>query len=225
MRVSYYGNPDSGTVLIQMVNIQDLGNMDREMAAIGNWSSSADFLLAAVEVDQWNTDLSPWQAPPVFGKEAFGAGAEDTLSFLQREVLPSLAEQAYDGARTVFLGGYSLAGLFALWSACRTEQFAGIAAVSPSVWFPDFRKYMAAHPVLAEAVYLSLGEKEEKTRSPVMSQVGDSIRQIHVLLQKQAVSSVLEWNPGNHFREPDLRMAKGFAWLINHCLRQSRTKM
>lgn len=25
---------------------------------------------------------------------------------------------------------------------------------------------------------------------------------------------VLEWNEGNHFQETDLRMAKGFAWIL-----------
>jgi hypothetical protein len=25
---------------------------------------------------------------------------------------------------------------------------------------------------------------------------------------------VQEWNPGNHFMNPDLRMAKGFAWAV-----------
>lgn len=24
----------------------------------------------------------------------------------------------------------------------------------------------------------------------------------------------LEWNPGNHFREPDVRTAKGFCWVM-----------
>ena len=26
---------------------------------------------------------------------------------------------------------------------------------------------------------------------------------------------ILEWNKENHFKEPDLRMAKAFAWLMN----------
>jgi len=32
--------------------------------------------------------------------------------------------------------------------------------------------------------------------------------------QKLGVPSTFETNPGNHFHEPDLRMAKGITWLL-----------
>ena len=35
------------------------------------------------------------------------------------------------------------------------------------------------------------------------------------ILEEQFVENKLEWNPGNHFKEPDQRTAKGFAWLLN----------
>ncbi len=35
----------------------------------------------------------------------------------------------------------------------------------------------------------------------------------HDLLKDRGVSCVLEWNEGNHFKEPDIRTAKAFAWL------------
>ena len=34
-----------------------------------------DFLLAAFDIRNWNQELSPWEAPPVWGTEAFGNGA------------------------------------------------------------------------------------------------------------------------------------------------------
>ena len=122
-------------------------------------------------MDDWNLDLSPWQAPAVFGKDAFGGGASDMLSAM----LP-LCE---DKAKTYYIGGYSLAGLFALWAAYQTDTFKGVAAVSPSVWFSDFENYVFQNRIQTEAVYLSLGDKEEKTRNPVMPQVGNAIRSIH----------------------------------------------
>ena len=87
-------------------------------------------------------DLSPWQAPAVFGKDAFGGGASDTLSAM----LP-LCE---DKAKTYYIGGYSLAGLFALWAAYQTDTFKGVAAVSPSVWFPDFENYVFQNRIQTE---------------------------------------------------------------------------
>lgn len=31
---------------------------------------------------------------------------------------------------------------------------------------------------------------------------------------------VQEWNPGNHFMNPDLRMAKGFVWVYQNFLQK-----
>jgi predicted alpha/beta superfamily hydrolase len=115
----------------------------------------------------------------------------------------------------VFLGGYSLAGLFALWAGYQTDSFRGIAAASPSVWFPGFTEYMKENELRADAVYLSLGDREEKTRNPVMARVGDAIRETYDHLRKTGTDCVLEWNKGNHFKDADLRTAKAFAWLMN----------
>ena len=117
--------------------------------------------------------------------------------------------------KKLFLGGYSLAGLFALWAGYQTDRFAGIAAASPSVWFPNFTGYMRENRILAEAVYLSLGDREEKTRNPVMAKVGSAIKEGYSILTETGTDCVLEWNKGNHFKEPDLRTAKAFAWLMN----------
>ena len=34
--------------------------------------------------------------------------------------------------------------------------------------------------------------------------------------QKSGIGSTLEWNPGNHFRDPGLRTAKAFAWVMKN---------
>ena len=72
---------------------------------------------------------------------------------------------------------------------------------------------MAENDILTGHVYLSLGKKEDKTRNPVMSQVGNAIRSIYDAV-KPKVDVTLEWNEGNHFKEPDMRLAKGFAWCL-----------
>ena len=41
---------------------------------------------------------------------------------------------------------------------------------------------MKEHDVRTDSVYLSLGDREEKTRNPVMATVGDCIREGHELL-------------------------------------------
>lgn len=120
------------------------------------------FLLAAVQVENWNDDLSPWPAPLVWGKQGFGGGARDTLAWLAQAV-PSIRRQySIKEDCKVVLGGYSLAGLFALWAATQTNALYGVAAASPSVWFPAWPEYQAAHPIQAQRVYLSLGDREHQ---------------------------------------------------------------
>ena len=70
----------------------------------------------------------------------------------------------------------------------------------------------------ADAVYLSLGKKEEKTKNKVMAAVGDCIRSQHDILDGQGIPNTLEWNEGNHFVHPEERTAKGFAWCMQQHL-------
>jgi len=201
-----YGNPNASTVLIQLVGDHDLDRLQQEAELIKE-RSDTDFQLIAVKVNDWNQDLPPWKAPAVFGTEGFGEGAERTLKEVRK--LCSEPDKEY------YLGGYSLAGLFALWASYETDVFKGIAAVSPSVWYPGFMEYMKARDIKTQYVYLSLGDKEEKTRNRVMAAVGECIREAQAWLTEQKVNCILEWNPGGHFRDADRRVAKGYTWLLN----------
>ncbi len=203
--ITEYGERSSGVVLIQMIDRHDLESMEREYALIRE-RTDRDFLLRAYTVKNWNTDLSPWKAPAVFGKEDFGTGAEDTL----QRVLADCS----DTDVTYYIGGYSLAGLFALWSAYRTRVFAGAACASPSLWFPGFTDYMREHKPGSRYIYLSLGDREDKTRNPVMATVSQRIREAREILCEQGAECILEWNEGNHFRDPEERCAKAFAWVL-----------
>ena len=207
MKLYEFGDPAAKTVLIQPADEHDLSGIENEVALIAA-NCDKSFRLIAVKVDNWNTDLSPWKAPAVFGKEDFGGGAEETLA----EILKLCSDES----KTYYIGGYSLAGLFALWASYRTDVFRGVAAASPSVWFPGFADYMKENEIKTGAVCLSLGDKEEKTRNPVMATVGDRIREAYARLSGHGVKCVLEWNEGNHFKGADVRTAKAFAWVINN---------
>ena len=206
MDVYDYGNTSADIILLQPVDEHDLNTLDNEISCIRE-NTDADFGLLAFGIDDWNRELSPWEAPAVFGKNDFGAGAEDTL----REIL-----KYCDTSKTCIIGGYSLAGLFALWSAYRTEVFSAVAAASPSVWFPGFYDLMEKSTIRTGNVYLSLGDREEKAKNPVMATVGDRIRAAHALLSDRGVNCCLEWNAGNHFRDADIRTAKAFSWAIRN---------
>ena len=226
MQHIYFGNKNAKIVLIQMVDDHDLEVIESEYQHIRELCQE-DFLLACCKVNSWNQDLSPWAADPVFGNEPFGDGAEATLDHILHTLIPEITEGAEPLGRTFYIGGYSLAALFALWAACRTDIFSGIAAASPSIWFPGFLDYMQSNEIRAGQVYLSLGDKEERTRNPVMAIVGDCIRKAHDhLLSIPGMRTTLEWNQGNHFKNPDLRTARGFAWVmsgcVNECVKENR---
>lgn len=205
-----YQDPEVTHLLIQPIDEHDLDVLDQEVETIKELSDKP-FSLVAFMIKDWNLELTPWAAPPVFSKTPFGDGAEKTLEFITSQLLPEVPENNPH----LILGGYSLAGLFALWAGYQTDRFEGIAAASPSVWYPQWIDYASENKPLAKSVYLSLGDKEEKAKNPVMAQVGNAIRKQHELLTEQEINTLLEWNAGNHFVDSDKRMAKGFAWLLN----------
>ena len=217
-QVLTFGEKDADTLLIQMVDDHELKGIEKEVFRIRELTGGQRFFLKAVIVNDWNKDLSPWRAPAVFGNEDFGDGAEKTLQFLLDEILPAPSAETEQAVKRIYIGGYSLAGLFALWAGYQADRFDGIAAASPSIWFPCFTEYMRSHPLHAGRVYLSLGDREERTRNPVLSQVGNAIRDAENILKEGGADCILEWNKGNHFKEPDDRTAKAFAWLINRGL-------
>ena len=206
MVIYEYGNPHAAITLVQPVDDHDMAGIEAEVTEIQRLSGQETRLLA-VKVESWNRDLSPWPAPAVFGRDDFGAGAG--------EMLAEILNLCQDESKVFYLGGYSLAALFSLWAAYQTNRFAGIAAASPSMWFPGFVDYMKGSRIQCSNIYLSLGDREEKTKNAVMASVGDCIRNGYAWLKEQDIHCTLEWNEGGHFKEPEIRTAKAFAWLLN----------
>ena len=191
-------------VIIQPVDEHDMQGLDEEVAYLKEHTANT-FTLVAFRISNWNVELSPWATPAVFGREDFGDGAARTLCYVLDELVPRFKGNRY------CLGGYSLAGLFALWSGYQTDVFTSIGGASPSVWFPSWIEYAGSHQMKANRVYLSLGNKEPKAKNPVMARVGECIEQMHNLLECE---KILEWNEGNHFKDNALRTAKGLAWAV-----------
>ena len=213
-------NENTEYVLIQPVDEHDIDALDNEVRYISE-NISKNFSLAAFKIDDWNSELTPWEMPLLRGKGNFGNEAGKTLEFIKEKLIPSLAEfiNIQDKNLKYILGGYSLAGLFSLWSGYQEDIFAGIAGVSPSVWYKDWMKFVKNNEILAKNVYLSLGDLEEKTKHQVLSKIGDNIREyIEILENSENVEKcILDWNEGNHFRDSDVRMGKGFVWLAENC--------
>lgn len=203
-------------LLIQPIDEHDIEVLDNEVVEIQN-NTDKQFSLIAFKIEGWNSELSPWEAPPAFRNKSFGSGATDTLEFIESRLIPTVKERYnLDNDIKFILGGYSLAGLFSLWSAYKSNIFSGIAAASPSVWFNGWEEFMNNNTPLSNTIYLSLGDTEEKTKNKVMSKVGDNIRKQEQLLKNDNINTILERNKGGHFSDSDIRVAKAFIWCIEN---------
>lgn len=207
-------------LLLQLVDEHDREELDTEMEWIVS-HSTVDFRFIAVHVDRWFDELAPWPAPPVFGKTPFGNGATKTLDSL-RQIVGEEQQRMAASVETpikVIIGGYSLAGLFALWAGYQSDQpFDAVVAASPSVWYRDWLDYAAVHQPQSDAFYLSLGDREERSRTPILTTIATAIRRQQQLLEQAHIVNVLEWNPGNHFQDNGQRTAKGFVWAMKNLL-------
>lgn len=208
------GDHDADYCLIQAIDQHDEQLLEKEFEAIRERCKDKKVLLAAFLIDDWLHDLSPWKAPAAFGKTDFGEGANDTLNFVLNTYVPYLtANVLTKPSKTHFvIGGYSLAALFALWAITQTNRFDACAAASPSVWFPNWMAYASTCHFQANTIYLSLGNKESKSKNPLLAHVGENMENFTRLLKDKKM--IFEWNEGGHFVQSDVRTAKAFAWCI-----------
>ena len=214
MNVLSTQNPTNAPVFIwglDMSHGETAESLFDEVKALTN----NDFSLAVFDVTDWNAQFSPWTAPPVFGKDAFSGKGNDTLRFLENGFLPEIKSKFPESE--VFLTGYSLAGLFSLWALYETDKFNGAVCCSSSLWFDKWDEYASLHRIKSPStIYMSLGDREEKTKNKVMSKVGDRTRrQAEILKEDPNVEKLyFEWNEGGHFVEPLKRVAKGITRIL-----------
>ena len=202
-------------ILIQTLGNHERGIFDRTAELISE-ACGAPFVLAAFQVFDWDLDLTPWHDDAINCKPEVGTMTGNTLNYVTESLLPAL--EAEYGILPVILGGYSLGGLFALWSSMQTDRFAAIAAASPSLWIRDWLDYAKNNPVKASKVYLSLGDREEHVKNHAIKRVGDCVRAEYELLKAQLGNEncTLEWNQGGHFQDGDIRLASAFTWCIKN---------
>ena len=212
-----FGSETPGYLLVQPSARHENGTLEAEVAQLTALAAQP-FLLVTIDLEDWTTGLMPWWDGNISRDPEAGKHGQETLSFLVDDLLPEL-ESRY-GVLPVILGGYSLGGLFALWASCRTDRFRAVAAASPSVWIHGWLPFAKKQAPMADAVYLSLGDREEQVKNQAIARVGDNLRTYYELLQDQLGPDrcTLVWEEGNHFTDNAGRLARAFAW----CLRQIR---
>lgn len=212
--VNIYPAHESGSPLVVFNAFEDEGTaVHAELEKL----TTSDFTLATVNITDWNADLSPCAIPPVYkNDEPFTGGADAYLETLTGEIIPAIIEEIGSEPAYIALTGYSLAGLFAVYAMYRTDRFARIASASGSMWFPGFMDFAKSREpaALPEKLYFSLGDREARTRNQIMATVEQNTKDLYEHFKTMDIETKYELNPGNHFQDPALRMAKGIVWLI-----------
>ena len=150
----------------------------------------------------WNNDLTPWPAEAIFKKgKSFGGNAEDYLHRLAKEIIPDLEAEMNRVPDERWLLGISLAGLFAVWAAARSDLFTRIAAVSGSFWYPGFTQWLHEQTLSTslKAACLTLGRKEAEGRNPHLRDIAVQTRQVADCLTEKGVPTDFIWTEGTHF--------------------------
>lgn len=178
----------------------------------------APFNLAVISDIEWDQLLSPWPHEPVVEKDdKFEGRSPEYLGWLLGTVVPYVEGQLGGEPAASYISGYSMAGLFSIWALYQTDFFAGAVCGSGSLWYPDMRAYALTHELRRNdlrGVYFSLGDRETKVKNPVLQTTEDVMHDLVDRYTQLGIPTVFESNPGNHFRDVDLRMAKGIAWLL-----------
>ena len=187
-----------------------------EIARVLSELGGVNLTLAAVSGLEWNSEMTPWPMPALFKKEPpFEGGADEYLQTLTQQIAPALLARTGDAA-WLGIAGYSLGGLFALYSLYKTPIFTRVASVSGSLWYKDFREFALGSHLAGrlERAYLSIGDRESMSKNEYLKTALEATRDIAEHFESLGVGSKFELNPGNHYADEISRTVKALAWLV-----------
>lgn len=219
IKVNIFRHGQDGAYVYVGASAQDKGYEQMLDGVLVEMMGNVLYTLIVFEVDDWNAQLSPWQARAAFGDEALAGKGVETLVWLTGRCIPALeADGVVSRKAPQYIAGYSLSGLFAIWALMESNVFSGAASCSGSLWMDGWMDYVKEKKLARDArVYLSLGSREARTKNPILAAVDSCTKETYECLKsKQRVKkTVLQWNKGGHFSDTTERLAKGIVWLLN----------
>lgn len=163
-----------------------------------------------LRVDNWDDNLTPWKADPKMKGRVFGGKGRGLLEKIKDSVIPALGN-----FRKIYIAGYSLAGLFSLWSLYESNLFSGCACCSGSLWYPGWVEYVNNNnPCSDSRIYLSVGNREKNSKNEYMKLVEQAYAATLVAIDKDStITTHFDLNIGGHFNDASERVVKGISWL------------
>jgi len=207
-RYSAYGEEDAPILILHH------GDEEEDYSSYEDYFKAHQILFIKIQGNKWERDFSPFPCSKVFrGGKDFQGGAERYRKKFVSEVVPFLLVHYSLTPDRIILSGYSLAGLFALY-ASQCSLFTDINSVSGSLWFPDYVESLKMQKVYANNIYLSIGDRESVSRSPILQTGVEKQKKAYqeLVAKKKNVTLVLE--KGGHFDNPEKRVLHGIEWLL-----------
>ena len=100
----------------------------------------SDFALVSITNINCNDDLTPWKCKRLLKNDNDYLGnADDYLKEIEKYIIPRIEKCIKEINKDIeyyALVGYSLAGLFSLYSSFNTSVFKRIGCISASFWYP-----------------------------------------------------------------------------------------
>lgn len=213
--VSVFSSYELGSPIIYLNTFSGEGQKVYETAQA---AGCPPFTLVAISNLDWNCDMAPWDSPPAFKHaEPCTGGANDYLRLLTEEIIPTAEKEITGVPSWRGIAGYSLAGLFALYAIYQTDLFSRVGSMSGSLWFPGMKEYIFSHEPKCQpdCMYFSLGDKESKTRNPVLRSVRQNTEEIQAFYRGKGIDTVFQLNSGNHYDHAAERTVAGLCWLLS----------
>lgn len=175
--------------------------------------SFPDTVFVSIKVEEWNRYLSPYKAENPFRKGEFFEGEGDVLlSSIKDELVPRVENNEDDIQR--YLIGYSMGGLFSLYSSTLSSLWKGIGSVSGSLWYEGFDDYIENNKIHSDKIYISLGKKEKESRNKVLKTVEEKTICIYETILKEGKECALVLNEGGHFQDEEKRIRDAISYLL-----------
>ena len=213
--INYNENINSKVPLVILNTYEEDNNL------IWEYTKNNNYILVTISNIDWNRELSPWYQDKLFknDKEYLG-DADSYINELINIIIPKIKEiinnELNIEIEEYILGGYSLAGLFSLYTIYKTNIFSKIICVSSSLWYPNLLKFIKENNYYKKPnkIYFSLGNKEKNTKNELMKKVEDNTIEIEKYYKDLGIKTIFEYNEGNHFNNPELRISKGINWIL-----------
>ena len=213
-----YGNGQGRYPILVLLDAEDLNQFNAAVANLrflaGRAAIPELILVGIVNGKNRGYDLSPVAVDSTGKHSPSAGGAKRFIDFILQEVLTDVRSR-YRTAPGTFLAGHSLGGLAALHAAVTRQAFAGIVAMSPSLWwndsmaaigYADSLKHLS-HPL---RLFISNGELEPAIAPTTRRMVAhlDSVKPTSLSYAHR------EYRATNHGMTPLLSLIDGVQYLF-----------